>query len=514
MLSITFISLFIAMILYFSFPSILLKMGEKFSHDGDYFKAKTYYDKINENFPKASVTESALEKAGYVSAIHNKIMISSSGFGPIYNSNHYIFPETRAYYEEILQRFPRGLSAQRVRYNLLIPDVQGEVLHGNVEEAIEMIKSFYANIHNETPRYMNAYTINGAIQAFEVKGYDEEAKDLLRWIIDYEDDWEKNIFQDYLSRLENSKDAYGSVTGKVSLRGKSFKNIPVFLQYQDTPDGTLYGFTQEAFWAITDNNGNFEFPNIPEGRYTVGLIGDLDQIGDTVLQGNPFEHTDFTIEKGQTYDFNISFVDRMKIISPVDGEEIKEDFIQFQWEPLEGAAYYTIALGISFEGASGTRIYGKYNTNEALVSKEDILYLHNFHTFDEEGPIPEPFFGFMNPKGQLFWGVHAYDENDRLLSSSIGYIRDESTEFSIGEIELTEGDKKLLKRDYAGAIESYEQSLAENKEDIHSLLMLARLYNFEQKLSNYTYGNKEKAKEYYRRLHKITGNEIFLENSN
>lgn len=505
------ITFFLAMIIYSLIPSIMLKIGDRFNYNGDLLTAKSYYDKIDKHFPTSAVAENALEKAGYISATNNKIIISSLGFGSTHHSSAYLLPDTRVYYEEMTNRFS-GFPAKRIRYDLLSNDVREKIDNGDIKEAIDMIKSFYTKINNEEQKYIDSFTIKGIIKAFEVKGYYNEAEELTSWIIKYDDEWEKAEFENLLEELKKSKYAHGKVAGKVTLQNQPFKDLPIFLQYQDTKDGTMHGFTDEAFWAKTDEDGNFEFSNVPEGRYTIGVVTDLEQIEDKILKGNPFKDHSFNVVTGENYNFEIDFVNKMKVIAPANGEEIKEDTIKFLWEPLDGTAYYSITFGISFNGATGYRDLGeKYYTTEALIKKEDILYMDSFLSFDEKGPIPESFLAYTNPKVQLFWGVNAYDENDNMLSSSNGYVKKNDTDFSLGQREVTEGDKKLLKRDYKAAIESYEKTLEKNPEDIHSLLMLARLYDFDEEHSSYPYTNKEKSKSYYKRLYEITNNEIFLE---
>lgn len=510
---------FIGIIMYFSIPSIMLKIGNNFNSEGELLKAKGYYDNINKHFPTSAAAETALERSGSIAAITDKILISSSGYGNLQRPIPYLSNETIEYYEEIVTRFPSSPTEKRISYNLLSHNIRKKIEDEHIQEAVNITQDFYIKVNSQKPLYMDATVIKGLIKDLEVNGYYNEAEDLTNFIINYEKDeeniWLKSEFKALLEEINNLKEfGGGKVSGKVTLGDKPFKNLPIFLQIQDLEEenGTIYGYTHDAFWTKTDKDGNFEFENVPEGRYAIGVVADLKNIDDKVIKNSPFEHEGFNVASNEDYTFNIEFVDKINLTYPINGDKIDGETIEFKWEPVEEADYYSLTLGISNNGAVSYRDYGEvYYSPEASISKEDIYYLEGIIGFDSEGPIPGSFLAYLHPEAEIFWGVNAYDEKDRMISSSNGFVKDDSTDLCLEKRELTNGDRRLLDRDYKDAIEIFEANIEKNPEDVHSLLMLARLYGFDNDVPNYPYVDIEKSKLYYERLYEITGNEMFLD---
>lgn len=126
-----------------------------------------------------------------------------------------------------------------------------------------------------------------------------------------------------------------------------------------------------------------------------------------------------------------------------------------------------------------------------------------FASFDDEDiPTPGTLLGLYG-KAKILYAIEAYDENGKLIGSSMPVIRTEThpRHFVFITKEL-EGDKLIKQRKYQEARGWFLDYLDKNPENIHSLYVLAQYYKYCEK-------DNEKAKEYLTRLYEITGDEEY-----
>ena len=115
---------------------------------------------------------------------------------------------------------------------------------------------------------------------------------------------------------------------------------------------------------------------------------------------------------------------------------------------------------------------------------------------------PRSILGQLHYGGEYAWGVEAYDVHGNRISDSFGYggfvSLNELPLFKLAEkVPLTPADRLLLEQRYDEAIAAYKSILNDNTHDFHSLLVLARLYQYGVRLGEQDF---DKAAEYYRRL--------------
>lgn len=368
--------------------------------------------------------------------------------------------------------------------------------------------------------------------AYLMMGEGERAKEIYRGLIDnirsnqlerlkYNEDDEiihySNIYdEERIANLERkiatvmeSGANSGRISGNVTLNGEALGETSVFLQPL-TGNGGFPMADNRALWLRSNEKGEFTFNNVPTGRYGLGLVVDLNIIGDSVLKEGRFPNSTIDVEAGGSYHWSFDFVETLKVNSPVNDAVINSDEIHFSWEPVEGAAYYTLELGRYFGGASSTRpLPEKYYDTTAEQAANILLQLDGSLSFDDNGVVPMSFMNYPYPNSKHFWGVVAYDYNDNILTSTLGYVRGQNTDFTFKGQQMRQGDKYLEAGDYKRTIEAYEGDLDKNSEDIYALIMLARLYKTNE-VDIYPHTNLPRAKELLQRLYDITDDEIFL----
>ncbi|MCR3923343.1 MAG: hypothetical protein NUK65_12645, partial [Firmicutes bacterium] len=264
--------------------------------------------------------------------------------------------------------------------------------------------------------------------------------------------------------------------------------------------------------VASDQQGHFSFKNLVPGRYGLGFVINLDEVGDVVLKGGRFPQSVFFVDAGEVATWDFELVETVDITAPVDDEVIKGDSITFAWEPVEGASYYRLELGTYIGGGSRSYSRGeKYRTNSATIGVDTLQSYHVGLSYDEKGPSPGSLLGY-GMRGRYFWGVTAYDEAGAIITSSQGYLQAQNSDFQFPEEKTVAGDELLLERKYGQAITAYQEQLDKDDNDIHALTMLARLHSvtIDSQIYDYQYTDYAQAITYYNQLFTQTGNTEFL----
>ncbi|SET76424.1 hypothetical protein SAMN05660297_03426 [Natronincola peptidivorans] len=571
------IGVFLAILLlvYTFLPSAMLAIGNRYQRQGDSLTAKVYYDRLDRFFPNRAETAQALESAARIAGNHNLLMISSTGVGGGSHIGGYLSKEAEAYYQKLVDRFPDTWQGKRAKIELTTQEIKHLISKDKIEEAFSLMKHHYETINaNTSTSYWDPAVAIEAVTALKIKGQHMRGLDFLQYMMEHEEtlvdtriyeiaanlhgflgnkheaekyylrlieQYEENIemerqfddqehmegivsyyamqkeeIQRKLASLKDAPSSYGAIEGTITLINQPLAAVPVFLQPQNDPmGGTFGGATFDSIWGLSNEAGEFQFNYVAPGRYSLGFVVDLDVVGDVVLKGGYFPQSTIYVDEDESYHWDFQLVDTINVLSPTNDEKITENSVHFQWEPFQEAAYYTLTLG-AYDGSATYSInYSerRFYTNEAVLSIDEFASISSGIHFDDEGPTPDSLFGFGHPKGKYFWGVSAHDEEGNILTSSLGYLKRQNTDFRFEDRDIRAGDEYLLKRQFSEAIASYEADLKENSNDLYALNMLGKLYGFSYgNLENYPYSDIDKAIVYYERLYDLTMSPRHIEN--
>ncbi|WP_312701775.1 hypothetical protein [Sedimentibacter sp.] len=397
----------------------------------------------------------------------------------IYNAFYMHVKRDREAAKKIIAKY-EGSELADVNFEILKAEI--ELFDGNYEKA----KQLYSEVNNISNYWMRRES------AFGSGGYLDRSF------------WFEYIMDDF--RGDNV------VTGTVTFEGKPMPFVEIYVQ---KADGSLHG-GGESYIGITDENGEFETMGLRDGLYSIGIGIDSSVLSDKVLQRSN-QYTELAGNGGRV-DFTFRKTFDIKLPEPgqiVDGEEFT-----VSWEEVEGAVYYTVdpvvteepykKSGTSFRSpANDKNGNGRFTANYAVF---DVSMLRNqfIMRFGGDGTSIEPLtvLGAFLPGAEYPIVVNAYDSDNNLITSSVS-MRSyyENIPSVIVEGKLTKGEEMILKRDYAGAINYYEDILKNNPDDMEALKYLTRIYGTGWRLDM---GNLEKAYKYGKRYGDITGDNKML----
>ncbi|MDX5473998.1 MAG: carboxypeptidase-like regulatory domain-containing protein [Bacillaceae bacterium] len=282
----------------------------------------------------------------------------------------------------------------------------------------------------------------------------------------------------------------GKITGTI-LRsdGTPVSNVAVILRDETNANYGRISHEDEEFLVFTDKNGNYTFTSVMPGSYQVFLGFSVEQI-DGWTVGERKSHW-IHLESNEQIEYNLSLHRLMEIVSPANDEKLKNDEITFKWEAVPNADYYKINIGYFFEGGSLSKLLQNNIKTEKLTVTSQQLYNKGFgylFTDSSEWKTTNPIsiLGLSNPNVRILWTVEAYKNDGTLITRSNGYRLHEQTIgnipfFYLQERELTEADKLLLDKKWEDAFALYENNYLENSSDLHSLRMLNRLVELEER---------------------------------
>ncbi|MGF7185205.1 tetratricopeptide (TPR) repeat protein [Desulfitispora alkaliphila] len=560
----------IVILVYAFLPATLLSIAEGYYSSGEREVAKVYYERIDNYFPNRKENANALEQLAQLATYDrdDMLVISPMGIGGGHGVKGNLPEEARAYYTKLVERFPATFQGRRALMELTKQEARDYVNSGKPDEAVAVVRDYY---QRDDVRIYNTDVAMDAARAMQINGYNPQGIEVLEYALEenenviypelfelagdlyafmgdkenarayyektlrsYEEiekkDRElideghpitksihgerKEVIAKKMARLTDEPLETGAVKGTITLSGEPLSDVQMMLQPLTQPN--VYPVSSsDAIWVVTDSQGQFTFEHISPSWYALGFVLDIDRVGDVVLEGGHFPQSKFDVEAGETYNWDFNLVETMKVVSPVNDVVIKEDTIEFSWEQFPDAAYYKLELGMYLgNGSSWRTIPEEHPSNRATLSIEELQSIETGVSYDEEGPTPESLFGYaIMPEGKYFWGVIAYDEEGNILSASRGYLKEQNTDFSFGNTEMTEGDRLLLDRQYGEAIEAYGETLTEEPNNLHALRMLASMHriSISNDIADYPYTDYNKAVQYFERLYELTGDTVYLD---
>ncbi|MBD3922045.1 carboxypeptidase regulatory-like domain-containing protein [Paenibacillus sp. PR3] len=283
--------------------------------------------------------------------------------------------------------------------------------------------------------------------------------------------------------VEQHNNKASSVSGTINRSdGKPMAGIGVFLRDSREVYHSLR--EDEPYLTMTDSEGNFSFKGVVPGSYVIYIGLSFDQIdGWTRPTKQDTEWIDIRGEENVTR--NITLQRLIQIHSPVDEQVITGKTIKFEWEAVEGAAYYTLNGTLPIEnGSVGSIIKDHIESNSIELPLETLYNAASGYSYtkigDKDVPDPTTVLGYANPSSRFSWNVEAYDANGKLLTRSDGYRLNEKTMghlpfFYLKEHTLTDADQLLLAGHMDDALLKYQADYERNEQDPHSLRMIVKL---------------------------------------
>ncbi|KPU43098.1 tetratricopeptide repeat protein [Oxobacter pfennigii] len=379
----------------------------------------------------------------------------------------------------------------------------------------------------------NAYLYDG--NTGEALKYYKKAQDLAKWekdnshtelsMLSHTGSYFDKI--DIINKINGGYSGSSSIEGKVTINGSPAPYVYVYLK--DEKDGRLNAMGDEGSCinAVTDFEGRYIIPGLPEGNYTLGIGVSAFNIGNTVFQTTSEGY--FHLKEGENKKIDFSFAKPMNVIKPEGTISPADGKVEIEWERVGGAAYYHVYL-IQFEDLEKREgSYAAFSPGDKIKDTKYVMDINkvNMGTYgfmmDDDGILnPQAYIGSFYPGSLVPFYINAYDSRGKLITSSktIKLNLKDMTAISISENSLTESDRLILERKPEEAIESYEMDLEKNPDDTHAMMVLSKLYSIgtRRKYINgqgeITEGrNIDRATELIDRLYDITGDVYYLKAS-
>ncbi|MFC4807980.1 carboxypeptidase regulatory-like domain-containing protein [Paenibacillus sp. GCM10023250] len=269
--------------------------------------------------------------------------------------------------------------------------------------------------------------------------------------------------------------------------GQPMAYAGVFLRTSEAVNHSL--LESEPYQTMTDAQGHYSFANVVPGAYQLTLGFTYDAIDGWAWPADMDEWID--VEHGKPVTYPVVLRPLIRLIAPVNDEQVTGSSITFRWEPVDGAAYYKLSGTIKILNEHGSSSIGVQIRNHLADSQVTLPVdeLYNltagvlYDTIDDsQVPHPESLLGFANPGKRFSWSVEAYDEQGHKLSQSSGYRLTPNTMgelpyFVLNARQLTAGDRLLLANRMDEAMAAYQRAFAADPADVYSLGKIIKLYD-------------------------------------
>ncbi|ASA19433.1 hypothetical protein [Paenibacillus donghaensis] len=265
--------------------------------------------------------------------------------------------------------------------------------------------------------------------------------------------------------------------------GTPVAHAGVFLRAESELNHNLT--SAEPYQTVTDAEGRFRFNGVIPGFYQLQLGLSFEQI-DGWTWPVQADNDWLELKPGDEAAEELTLQPLLELQAPVNQVRLDGPSVDFGWEAVEGAAYYTLN-GTYFSGDSSfsSPIRERIPGNQASIPVEEIYYNTNGFSYssgDNTWDTLEPasILAYTNPDSRLSWSIDAFDKKGRLLTSSKGYRLNEATVgnlpfFYLQNRQLTPADRLLLDHKLEEALEAYRQAYAADPQDLHALHMLVHL---------------------------------------
>ncbi|GGD51465.1 hypothetical protein [Paenibacillus nasutitermitis] len=271
--------------------------------------------------------------------------------------------------------------------------------------------------------------------------------------------------------------------------GTPLAGVGVFLRDESSANRSVS--EGDPYGTITDAHGHYEFRNVLPQDYQLNLGLSFDQIDGWTW---PVNYDDWLeVEQGGKVIRDVTMHPLLELISPVNQQVVSGQSVSFQWEKVEGAAYYALNGQLQTRnGTIGTQLVSHIPDNRIELTLNK-LYDHKFgisYTDHNNWETVDPvtLLGFANTDNRFSWSVDAYDKNGQILTRSNGYRLNTDTLgnlpfFYMKERRMTTPDTLLMKGRLSEALALYKRAWSDNAGDVHSLRMIIRLLDAQALLS-------------------------------
>ena len=296
----------------------------------------------------------------------------------------------------------------------------------------------------------------------------------------------------------------GKCSGRVTVDGWGIEGVRVYLKDKEIYKENYIGGSFDLPFTITDKDGYYCIDDVLPGEYDIGIGIRPDEILGKAYLDNRDSQRHLNPKGVLVNDF--IFKTPIEILTPNDGIKVSEDKLKISWQQIEGAESYSLIVGLMDEGSYGTSTFSdKIKENKAVIDINKIApRFMGFASFQgEEGrPTSGTLLGIYGG-GKVLYAVEVYDKNGKLMGSSMPIIKTTKLPRHFVMVTQTlEGDNFIKAEQYEKAKDWFIDYLDKNPEDVHSLYVLARYYEYCEK-------DYAKAKEYLARLYEITKNEEY-----
>jgi hypothetical protein len=285
--------------------------------------------------------------------------------------------------------------------------------------------------------------------------------------------------------MEQRDDTKSSVSGTIKRSdGKPMAGIGVYLRSsRDVYHSLIEG---EPYQTSTDSEGNYAFKGVAPGSYVVYIGLNFEQIDGWTRPANYNEEW-IDLRGGEHLTRDITLQRLIQLRSPVDQQVITGKTVTFEWEPVEGAATYTLNGTFPVEnGTVGHQIKDHIESNSIELSLEELYSVESGYSYkkfgDKDIPDPSNLLGYADPSSRFSWSVEAYDADGKLLTRSNGYRLNLNEQtmgplpfFYLKERTLTGADRLLLEGRMDEALVEYKAAYERDEQDEHSLRMMVKL---------------------------------------
>jgi len=367
----------------------------------------------------------------------------------------------------------------------------------------------------------------------EALKYYEKAKDMLAWTtgmprvsstMGYNVDVYPYNRIEVINRINAGYYGEGSIKGRIMINGKPAPFVYVYLK--DEKDGNINAIGDERMCinAVTDFDGYYEIPGLPEGSYVLGAGVPMPYLDNTLFQA-PKEGY-FHLDKGEVKEYNFTFVPPMKLIKPNGTVTPVDNKVELEWDKVDGAVYYMVCAvefekpGVMEGSSAGISVGDRiYDTRFTIDIDKANMEITGF-MMDDKGMVnPQAYLGAFYPGSTVPVYIEAYDRYGSRVKSTVPIRKNfkDMTVINVPGEGLTESDRLILDRKPEDAVKSYEKDLEKNPNDTHAMRVLSKIYTigtkrkYDPEKGDLIEGlNKERAEELSNRLYEITKDTFYL----
>ncbi|WP_108721958.1 carboxypeptidase-like regulatory domain-containing protein, partial [Paenibacillus ihuae] len=279
-----------------------------------------------------------------------------------------------------------------------------------------------------------------------------------------------------------------TITGTLTKSdGTPVAGAGIFLRAESELYHSVY-YDSEPYQIVTDAEGHFQFSGIVPGFYQIQLGLSFEQIDGWTW---PVQSDDWIeLKAGDAITRNITLQPLLELKSPVNSQVLTGSAVNFSWEAVKGAAYYSLSTTVMDDGGSFSTVVRQQITDNQVTIPVDELY--NSGGFSTSGfstgssgegwqsVSPSSLLGFANPDSKFSWSIDAYDGQGHVITRSNGYRLNEETVgnlpfFYLKSRTLTAADQLVVDKKLEQALGAYRRDYTANPQDAHSLKMLIHL---------------------------------------